>query len=330
MSAIEKRNGLFGVKGVKLLFATALLIPLTMGLTGCDDDPSELEDYNPDPVLTAFLKNGQPVDSVMVEWVGSFHATYDPAQLGINDADVVLYPVLDPNGSAADSSGRALYFHHVGPGGKYVPNDANFIPEPLVRYAMRVTSPDAEMYAETTMPDTFTTDVSQAGKPLTIDPVTNQLIDSNGYTLSTMTRSEEELFFRWSESEGSGGYLLGIHATGDPDTIRPLDAEYDSTDADQVEFWEMMPKFVYTPAPDYQNAITLAWIYLNWTGPTDVLIQACSDDYYLYMFTSLTFQGADNIYSNVQGGYGIFGALTQQTVHIEMALSPMALQMMNQ
>lgn len=325
MKAIKAFKRYGQTRSLRLLLALGLTLPLLAGLTGCEDDPSELEDYNPDPILTAFIQNGQPVDSVMVEWIGKFHATYDPNTLGINNADVVLYPVLDPDGSAADTSGRALYFHYAGPGGKYMPDDANFIPEPLVRYAMKVTSPDAQMYAETTMPDTFSTQVFQAGKLLSIDPASRMLVDGDGDTLKTFQRTDEELFFRWTEAVGTGGYLLGIHSTGNPDSIRPLDTEYDSTDADQVEAWDLVPKFVYQPAPDYQNAVTLAWIYLNWTGPTDVLIEACSDDYYLYMFTSLTFQmqggGDNNIYSNVQGGRGIFGALSQQVVRFEMELA---------
>jgi hypothetical protein len=310
---------------LRLIMALVMSSLLLIMTTGCEDDPSELEEYDPDPVLTAFLFNGQPVDTVMVEWIGTFHGHHDPTQLGISDAEVVLYPVLDADGTAADSSGNALYFHYTGPGGAYVPDVNNYIPQAGVRYALSAVSPDMEMYAETTMPDTFSTTVFQGGNVVNIDPATREVQGARGDTLS---RTDEELFFRWSDAEDAGGYLLGIHSTGDPEDIRPLDPEFDPTDEDQVEFWEEVPRFVYTPAPDYQNAVTLAWIYLNWSGPTNVMIQACSEEYYLYMFTSLTFNqgpGSDtNTYTNVQGGLGIFGALTLKEFKITMEVSEIA------
>lgn len=291
-----------------LKIALMLMLAVTvMALTGCDDSPSEVEDYDPEPILTALLHTGEPVDHVILERVGGFYSYYDTNELGIVNASVKLFPVLEANGSEADTTGRVCYFNDDPTrNGYYIPT-GNYVPEAKVRYRIEVlkASEDVEMWAETTVPDTFSLDIYQAG----------QLVDVDG---DTMNRAMPDMFWRWSEAEAAGGYQLGILALDDREDLVPLDPDFDPTDEDQVEAYEEAPKYSYTVAPDYQQSLTVSWFYFIWGGPTRIEVKACSDEYYDYYFSSLTLQGSENPLMNVHGGLGIFGATMTNSIEIYM------------
>jgi len=309
----------FNIDNLKV-YGRRLLLPLLAGalllpIIGCDSKPSEIEDYDPDPVLSAFITNGEPVDTIYVEWVGKFHDEYIISELGITNADVILFPVSTLSGNPPVNN-DTLTFHYTGIDGEYAPDDLSYIIEGKVRYRIEAKSPDIDIWAETTVPDTFSYEVYQGDQLVTIDPVTHELQGARG---DTLTRLDDDLFYRWSESEGSDGLLLGIHALGERDEIVPLSPEYDPASdpenealAEMVENW---PLFIYMPAPDYQNEVTLSWLYMLWTGPTKIMLDACSEDYYLYIFTNIASQ---ETYSNIQGGLGIFGATAKQYMYITM------------
>ncbi len=298
----------------------ALLVSVIFA-TGCDVNPSEQEDYQPEPVLTAFIHNGEPMDTIYVEWVGKFHSTYDLGRIGVADADVVMYPVLDPDGSGADSTGRALYFHQTGIGGKYAPNDPAFMPETLVRYRMQIRSSEVDMYAETTVPDTFSWTITQDGESVTLDPATMTYQGPRG---DTLTRMDAPLYFEWSESEGADGYELGILTMLPREEAVPLDTTFDLEDPNTVEMLASVPLYSYQPAPDYQHAVTLIGAFFFWQGPVRVSVVAGSFEYYNYMFTNLVFTSMgipENPYSNVHGGRGIFGATVRRDIYLTIARS---------
>ena len=298
-----------GTSMFQRLMLFMLLLALLIVL-GCENTPSEVSDYNPEPVLTAFIENGIPVEEVIVERVGRFYNYYDATQQGISDVRVTLYPVLDADGSPADTAGRVCYFEEDATrDGHYIPTSP-YIPQPFVRY--RVTADhDGEkvhMSAETTVPDTLSIEVYQHGLPVDVEGDTMRITDS-------------ELYFRWSDSEACGGYQLGILALNDREDLVPLDPEYDPTDEDEVEMYEKTPSYGYTIAPDYQNSIFLTWLYFTWAGPTRIDVTACSKEYYEYVFTTLSLN--ENEYlplTNVTGGIGIFGAVSQQTVTFVMEI----------
>ena len=319
MFATKLLNTRLGMS-VKMITLAVLLGALVFTV-GCDKNPTEQEDYTPEPVLTAFIHNGEPVDTIYVEWVGLFHALYDPAHLGVDNADVVMYPVLNPDGSNADSTGRALYFHKAGVGGEYAPNDPAFIPESLVRYGMKVHSPEVDLYAETTVPDTFSWKITQEGNPVSIDPITNEFQGARG---DTLTRLDAPFYFEWTISAGADGYELGILNELPREEVVPLDTTYDLEDQDVVDMLASVPLYSYQPAPDYQHAVTLIGAYFFWQGPTRVSVAASSFEYYNYMFTNLVFDSMGlpvNAYSNVKGGRGIFGATCRKDIYVTIARS---------
>lgn len=319
MFARKQMNARFGVP-IRTVMLAVLIVTLALSV-GCDKNPTEQEDYVPEPVLTAFIHTGEPVDTIYVEWVGLFHAPYDPAHLGVDNANVVMYPVQNADGSDADSTGRALYFHQAGIGGEYAPNNLAFIPETLVRYRMEVHSSEVDLHAETTVPDTFSWKITQDGNPVSVDPLTNEFQGARG---DTLTRMDAPLYFEWTESVGADGYELGILTDVPRAEAVPIDTTFDMEDQDTIDMLKNVALYGYQPAPDYQRAITLIGAFFFWQGRTRVSVVAGSYDYYNYMFTNLVFSsmGATvNPYSNVIGGRGIFGATVRRDIYVTIARS---------
>lgn len=291
--------------------ASALLLLLAMSvlllITGCDLLPTEVDDYEPEAQLAAFLHNGEPVDKVILHWVGRFDQYYDPNQLGITGADIRIFPVKDADGSASDTTGRVCYFDDdPAQAGHYLPT-ALYLPEGKVRYRIEVSKPGdgVQLHAETTVPDTFSTQVFQNGLPVDLDG-------------DTLRRGMPDLFIEWTPSEHTGGYQCGILALEDYDDLVPLDPNFDPTDPDKVEAYENVGKYSYTIATHYQYSMTIAWIYFVWAGETQIDIRACSQEYFDYFFSMLIGNGGENPAMNVKGGIGIFGATAVHTFNVYM------------
>ena len=284
----------------------ALIVMTLLIITGCDPSPTEVVDYEPEAQLTAFLHTGEAVDMINLHWVGRFNQYYDRRDLGIVNASVKIFPVKDADGSTSDTTGRVCYFtDHPDSIGDYVPTSV-YIPEGMVRYRIEVRKPSdgINLWAETTSPDTFSFQIFQNGEAVDVDG-------------DTLTREMPDLFIRWTESAGAEGYQAGILATGDPDTLLPLDPNFDPTDENQVEMYEDAGYYNYTVAPDYQLSMTIAWLFFTWEGPTRIDIRACSKEYYDYYFSSLM-GGSQNPVMNVHGGVGMFGATAVNTFEVFM------------
>ena len=126
---------------------------LLLALSGCEQEPTEVEDYEPEAVLTAYIETGKPVGEIWIErvWkdIGVF---YDPVNTGIGGVQVKLFSISS-NARETDT----LQFIHDG-GGRYIPAINNFIVEPKVRYRIEANkiSEGLNIWAETVTPDTFT------------------------------------------------------------------------------------------------------------------------------------------------------------------------------
>ena len=280
---------------------------LLIFFAGCDNTPTEVNDYEPQPQLTAFIANGVAVGEIELKHVGGFTDYYDPIALGITGARIKMFPVLDADGTPSDTSGRVCYFaDNPDHRGGYLPT-GTYLPEGKVTYRIEAkkASDKVDLWAQTAVPDTFQLITYQ----------NKQEVDANG---DTLTREDPELYFEWTSSENCGGYQLGILAeTEDRSQLLPLDPAYDPNNPDDVKAYEDVPRYGYTIAPYYQNGITLAWVYMTWAGPTRVDCAACSKEYFDYIFSQLT-NPAANPLMNVHGGIGIFGATSRHSVEIYM------------
>ncbi len=283
-------------------------------LTGCEDNPSEADDFEPQASLFFFAQPGAPLDTLRLEWTEAYNKNYDRSNLGIENADVILYPILDGDSSAVDSAGQVLRFIDA-PGrdgyGDYIPADPNYRVNPTWSYRLEASKPadGVNVWAETCIPDTFSFYAAFKSDPLT--PVN---IDS-----MSLTREDDEVFINWSESAGARGFVLGIVAQTPRDELIPLDPEWDPDDPDdQFEDYELQ-RHNWTFARYDQRSMTIAWIFFEWSGWNELYINAASESYYMYMFSVIMQQDpsfTQNPEWNVHGGIGVFGGYSQHKFNI--------------
>lgn len=309
----------------RALLALAAFTLLMLLTTGCDDQPTEVEDYEPEPVLTAFLEATEAVEEVFLERVGDYDVAYQAADYGLDNAEIRLFPVIDAQGQPVDTAGMdTVLTFRDDPSrlGRYLPDRA-YHAVPNVRYRIEVTRAadatfgEVNLWAETTVPDTFTLEVFQ-GDFNTPYP------DVDG---DTLRRTDEEILIRWTSafdnvaygSARQGGYQLGLQALTPKDQLVPLDPDWDPNDPDdEIEDGDKV-RWNWTFTPDYQRQTTVAWIYFTWEGWHREVIQACSVEYYNYLFSALLTDdpnSSDNPEFNVQGGLGIFGAYSRQEFNV--------------
>ncbi len=276
-----------------VFFSTALVV--LFSISGCEDNPTEVEDYDPQPVLTCFLYNGEPVDHVFLEWVGSLNSVYVPSDQHIFYADIVMFPVDNP------SAGDTLHFREVfdpEEGWVYspMPNET-LIPQSFVRYRIEARNPSEDLYiwAETTVPDTFTLTVS----PYTLD------FDTISVPLDW---NDPPLRLDWTTADSAAGYVYNSLAL-DNDPLVPLDPEMEIDD---------YPGTLQIVSLNINaNTAEVPWFAFEWVGLHKVEFQAASIEYAEYTVSLFHANNADPI-SNINGGLGIFGGLSHHTFYLTM------------
>jgi hypothetical protein len=297
----------------------ALLILLLMLLfvVGCVDNPSEADEFDPLPTLYSYIENGAPVDTVHLEWTGAYNVQYDLSKLGIQGAQIVVFPVLDENDVALDTmdsdindyvihfrttAGREFY-------GEYVPVDDDYLrPRGLWTYRIEAKKPvdGINLWAETTVPDTFSFTAVDLSGPVEIDG-------------DTLTREDDEVYIEWAESETARGFVLGIVAETPRDQLIPLDPEWDPNDPDDEYEDHELQRHAWTIARYDQRSMTVAWIFFQWSGWNRLYIRAASESYYLYMLSLAQQEDPSwtvNPTYNMHGGIGVFGATAKHEFNI--------------
>jgi Domain of unknown function (DUF4249) len=291
----------------RAMFTQALLITMSVMLLfaiGCEENPSEADDFDPLPTLYSYIQNGAPVDTVNLEWTSAYNAYYDPTELGIQGAQIVIFPVQDENGALLDTTDNDIndYVIHLRTTagrefyGEYIPVDNDYLrPRGLWTYRIEAKKPaeGVNLWAETTVPDTFSFLL-----PVNVDG-------------DTLTREDDEIYINWTESESARGFVLGIVAETPRDELIPLDPEWDPNDPDDFIEDEDRNRHGWTIARYDQRSMTIAWIFFDWSAWNRLYINAASKSYYEYML-SLTQQGDPswtvNPAYNINGGIGVFGA----------------------
>lgn len=268
--------------------AAAALVFVCIIVTGCDRQPTEVEDYTPEPVLTAFLTNGEPVNEILLQWVAPLNEYYDPREYGIRDATVSLFPV-----GAADT---LFLIEDPDDPGRYIPPPGiQWVPASKTRYRIEALfDGDRFVWAETVIPDTFSVSVMPP--------------DAIG---DTLTRVDPNIALQWTGADGAGGYVLNIISLRSEDSLSSpsccsnlvlMAADDDSLVQSAV--WLMR---------EDQRAFTMPWILFRWTGLYRVDLLAATPEYYEYVYAWLrALQGEQfDMPSNVQGGLGIFAGLSR-------------------
>lgn len=310
---------------------------LIFSLVGCDSEPTEVEDYQQEPVIYAYLSTGESFDVVHLEWVAkNIEAFYDPMDYVIEDANVRIFTTKDVTTGDSllpgDPDYQEVQYAFNPTLGYYEPSTIDGLDEvrTLTRYRIEAIKGDeVNLWAETTTPDTFTAMVTTNSPDPRYAQLTQQLITGfqppnpeelpNGLPL--FNRAMDFIHLEWSNAWPGGastpsGNVLNIVTLVDTTDLQRLDPDWDPTDPDDEIEPEEMWRANYTIAPSYQNALDIVWIFFGWVGPHRLDILASSYEYYRYRFTLIN--GVPFPESYVHGGLGCFGAYTQKSMYLNM------------
>jgi hypothetical protein len=296
------KTGRFRNRRHLTLTAGLSIMAFMLLLSGCESNPTEVEDYNPEPMLTAFLFNGEPVEKVTLERIGSLYGTYNQQDNAISGADVYVIALDNPNQDT-------LFFDFDDTEKVYKPvNSAAWgVPESRACYRVEAHKPSEDLYlwAETVIPDTFSATTNP--EPIDYDPVEGYAI------LDTMTREDPNIEVLWTDSDPIGGYVLTV--TNLEDSFIPLDPDFDPEedeipeDSSRVSFDVILPEFNYRE---------LAWLHFWYEGWHEIQLQAADPGYWEYFFSvfRLYMGQVTTINYNVHGGLGIVAGIARYKFRI--------------
>ncbi|MBU1882137.1 DUF4249 family protein [bacterium] len=280
-----------------------LLTLAVIGFSGCSDQPTEVEDYNPEPILTAFLYGGEDIEPVTLEWAGGIYAYYQPGNNAISGADVKIWEI------GPDPVQDTLYFEFNDNLKKYLPtNEAEWgVPQYLKSYRIEAhkASENIHMWAETVIPDTFTTIITP--EPVGFDSVA---------ILDTLNRNMAPIELHWSQSALAAGYVQTIVCLDT--TYQPLDPDWDPI---EDEIPEDSSRYSFDLAMAGQDFTTLAWINFWYEGWHEIQNQAVDPYYWEYFFSvfRLWMGQVNDLEYHMNGGLGVFAGITRDRymVYIE-------------
>ncbi|TKJ39928.1 hypothetical protein CEE37_09325 [candidate division LCP-89 bacterium B3_LCP] len=277
----------------KMQAAAIPALLLLMLMFGCDRVPTEVEDYVAEPMLTAFLYNGEPADTVMLERVAPLYGYYDPADHVIPGADI---KIIRQNDQAE------FIFTDPDSDGVYTPDGNVLVPAGGEQFSIEARKDDEGLFlwAETMIPDTF----AMAITPAPIDTVDGFPI------LDTLTRADPNIVLNWTDPGNYAGYVLNVIC--EDSTFVPLDPDFSfhgDEDSSRVSFDVIMEGF---------NMDIIPWIHFNWAGWHRVELLAVDDGYFNYFFSvfRMMMGQVTELEYNVQGGLGIFAGLSERSFRV--------------
>lgn len=287
-----------------------LLVAISMSLSaGCDNTPTEVEDYNPEPVLSAFLCNGEPVTEVFLERVAPLLDYYEFENNGITGALITI-----------SGAGDTLHFiddEHMR--GRYIPAPGeSLIPLGLVTYRIEVVTPaphNEYIWAETLVPG----QIEEHG------PVQINLEDEMGNVYQvqegdTLNRMMPNMIWHWSDVDSAAGFQGIALSLADRDSLISLDPGWDPDDPDdELEDYQKQ-RVNYQVMRFDQRSVKIIWLAFHWEGPYRVELLAISQSYWDYLFSMMRVdQGLiNNVPTNINGGTGIFAAISKFSMNIYM------------
>jgi hypothetical protein len=289
-------------EGSALKGVLAITIFTSLLLLGCENQPSEVEDYEPQAVLQGYLINGQPVDSIYLQWVAPLYGYYDVSAYGIAGAEMIVYPLSGAQDTlhlASDAINAWIY---------RPANGETLIPLSGETYRVEVSKPEDGIYltSEALMPDSFACAF--------LSPLLAAGVD----TLDTLTRNDPNLYIAWEEAAFAGGYNLNVTCLEPEEFLLPLDPDF-NPDEDDLEP-EEIELTAFWPMRYDQFEMAVPWFLFNYEGWHRIEVQAITSEYYDY---GLSIFRADagmpiELASNINGGLGIFAALATNRYWVYM------------
>jgi hypothetical protein len=271
---------------------------LLLALSSCENQPTEVQDYTPQPVLQAFLYRGEPLTQVAFQRVAPLQGVYNPADYGIADAQIIIYPLNVP------SPDTLHLVQHSDPDSAnlYVPAPGeSLIPQGKMRYRIEAGKPSENLFiwAETLVPDTFS---------FTVIPVPMALQPD---TLDTLSRYDDPLYLNWTLPDSGGGFVLSVTCQTPFDSLIPLDPDFEigvdslkAEDVDLTSLWSMRYD---------QQDMLVPWFMFTFQGWHQVYLESVAVEFYDYMLTMFRLQQGIPVQleGNINGGLGIFAGLSK-------------------
>jgi hypothetical protein len=275
------------------LMIIVMLIGLMM--TGCSKNPTEVEDYDPEPILTAFIYNGEPIQEVYLNWTAPVDAVFLLDYYFISGAEIKIFPLGDP------SAGDTLHFverNNPDRGWMYVPApNESLTPQGKVKYRIeaRIPSGNIFMWAETMVPDTFTLRVS----PYIVELDTIRIpLDWN----------DEPIHLDWTEADSSAGIICSSVAL-EGHIALPLDPDAEDPEDHGVQNIEILNLSA--------AGIDIPWLNFYWAGWHWMQVQFVGADCVDYMMSLFNEQVSDPLF-NMHGGLGIFSGVSRQSFYVQL------------
>lgn len=293
------------------IYSILLILISILFMPGCENQPTEAEDYDPEPIVQAFLFNGEPVEEVFVERIAPLFEYYDPKDHGITGAVVRIFEV---NGN------DTLYFvDDPDYPGRYTPAPGDsLVPVGMMLYRIEVTTPAPHnefIYAETRVPGDI-----EAHGPVQIFMINDDFSFTQVNDGDTLNRNMPNLNWIWSDVDSVGGFQGMLINLEPRDSLIPLDPDWDPNDPDQEIEDEDRGRFGYDIYRKDQRSVRLYWIAFEWVGWHRVELLAISQSYYDYIFSMFRVQQGviERADTNINGGLGIFGAVSRHSLKIYM------------
>ena len=299
----------------RLFLLTAFIV---FALTGCEGNPTDIEDYEPEPMLAAYIYNGEPVTEVYLEWTDYFLGSYNYDDQVITGADIRIYP-MNADGTL-DSANVIVLIDDAATPGHYIASDMNQLIEGLKSYKIVCEKPLEEIYLEsyTTVPGDYDMEILPPGattmQPLPAPPTILHLPNAT----DSLTREAPEIFLDWTLPDSNGGFVINYLCLVDTADLVPLDPDF-IIGEDVVES-EDKSRLAIELILAEQEQYTISWLMFEWVGTYEITAIASCLDYFNYVNYGMTVMMGFNIDlpTNIQGGKGIFAGLNRHTFKVTL------------
>jgi|GEM_PF-1214568 len=311
---------------MKKTLLSLVLVGIVGIQAGCVLDPIE-QHHTPNPqlVLTAFLRPGAAIDSVLLT------RTVPPDQYYVW---MYTKPVFDQY----KVSGANAVITHAGktyplsPRGSGLYGDPNLIVQAGETYDIDVTFPQGHEFADRHLTASTTVPSQMRLDPPELDPsqiargvlsVEELLFPKQLAAPDKFGKSGEVNPFRlsWDRVANAAGYAIEMSAddtTGTELLRKRAYEDWKDDDYANPNARQFLAHTLYMPLPD-SIQIEVFWLGFNYRGWQDVVVFACDAGLYDYWRTLFGPGGGGGdadigIIWNVKGGMGVFGSFSSDTV----------------
>lgn len=297
----------------KITFNFPRIIALTMitSLAALSCDPYGQDDYRELVVVETYLEANNPFPEIRVSRTMPALQQYTFDEAALNDA-IVTITRLDDAGNEVS----VLFFERDG-NGIYKPEEEQIV-EPLTTYRLDVSfnSRDEQLTASTTVPD----QISVAGD------IPESLVYQGPQQLEVLLSETVRV--------GSQNHYIFTAIAIDPaeEKLTPFykSAFENDDDAELSDFFNNSSGLVnegnFTINEDGTTTLIFPWIGIAFYGENDIVASSVDKNIYdLLRSQSVQLGGSTlppgeipNIIYNIEGGIGVFGSFTSDTVRVNI------------